>query len=136
MAIKPYRKCVSGVDTAVYDCATDLSGLEFTAVELSVDRKVSAYSSGVVVGILMNRPSNTGTAGEMSFEAIVQESGHALWKNTGAVAAGQLVTVTTGGVCTVSTPTNKDKVYGVCIVGAATGLNATIKLFPRCVENV
>lgn len=126
----PFREALPG-DISSYNPDGDMSALEYTFVELDTtrERTVKAWSSGLPVGVLVNRPTETATSTNFSVTALVQWRGKALVKaGSGALAAGDLVKVGTGGVGDKATPTAGDVIVGQCEVGAAAGLPATVRL--------
>lgn len=128
----PYRTTVPG-DIGSYDVEGDLASNEYCAVELDTARArcVKAFAGGIPVGVLMNRPTETGTSTSFSLTAQVQERGHALLKaGSGGIAAGDLVKITTGGVGIKATPSDGDYIFGLCTVGAAEGYAGTVLIRP------
>jgi len=126
----PFREAMPG-DISSYDVEGDLTTLEYTFVELDTARNrcVKAWSSGLPVGVLCNRPIEDGTSTAFSTIALVQLRGKALVKaGSGDLAAGDWVKVTTGGVGVKATPTAGDVIVGQCEVGAVAGLPATVRL--------
>jgi hypothetical protein len=126
----PFREAQPG-DISSYDVEGDLTALEYTFVELDTSRNrcVAAWTSGLPVGVLCNRPIEDGTSTAFSTIALVQTRGKALVKaGSGGLAAGDWVKVTTGGVGIKATPTAADVIVGQCEVGAVEGLPATVRL--------
>jgi hypothetical protein len=126
----PFREAMPG-DISSYDVEGDLTALEYTFVELDTvrNRCVKAWSSGLPVGLLCNRPIEDATSTAFSTVAQVQLRGKGLCKaGSGGLAAGDWVKVTTGGVGVKATPTAGDVIVGQCEVAAAEGLPATIRL--------
>ena len=90
---------------------------------------MQAWTSGLPVGVLVNAPVETPTATKFSLTAIVQLRGKALVKaGSGGLAVGDWVKVDTGGVGVTATPTAGDVIVGQVEMGAAAGLNATVRL--------
>lgn len=126
----PFREALPG-DISSYNPDGDMSALEYTFVELDTARArtVKAWVSGLPVGVLVNRPTETATSTNFSITALVQWRGKALVKaGSGALAVGDWVKVGTGGVGDKATPTAGDVIVGQCEVGAAAGLPATVRL--------
>ena len=126
----PFREALPG-DISPYNPDGDMSSLEYTFVELDTTRArtVKAWSSGLPVGVLVNRPTETATSTNFSITALVQWRGKALVKaGSGALAVGDWVKVGTGGVGDKATPTAGDVIVGQCEVAAAAGLPATVRL--------
>ncbi len=126
----PFREAMPG-DISSYDVEGDLSSLEYCFVELDTARGrcVAAWTSGLPVGVLCNRPVETPSSTAFSTVAQVQWRGKALVKaGAGALAAGDWVKVGTGGVGDKATPTAGDIIVGQCEVGAAAWLPATVRL--------
>jgi hypothetical protein len=118
-------------DISSYDVDGDMSALENTFVQLDTTRQrtVQAWTSGVPVGVLRNRPVETPTQTNFSLVAMVQWRGKAPVKTgTGGLAAGDYVKVTTGGVGIKATPADKDFIVGQCEVAGAEGYIATVRL--------
>jgi hypothetical protein len=126
----PFREAMPG-DISSYDVEGDLTLLEYTFVELDTSRNrcVKAWSSGLPVGVLCNRPIEDATSTAFSTVGLVQLRGKALVKaGSGGLAAGDWVKVTTGGVGIKATPTAGDVIVGQCEVAAAQDLPATVRL--------
>ena len=128
----PFREAMPG-DISVYDVTGDLTALEYCAVQLDTTyaRTVEAWTSGMPVGFLCNKPiaAASATSTKFSTEALVQWRGKALVKaGSGGLAVGDLVKLTTGGVGIKATPTDHDIIVGQCEVAAAEGLPATVRL--------
>jgi hypothetical protein len=126
-----YFETVPG-DVSSFDTYGDLTALQFTFVSLygSADRTVQAWTSGMPVGVLINKPTASPTYLKQTNVAQVQTRGFAKVKvGSGGVTAGQLVKLAAGGVVVTATPTDKDIIVGQCVVGGAVGLYATIQLF-------
>lgn len=126
----PFEEFVPG-DRSVYDVDGDMSALTNTFVQLDTSRPrtVQAWTSGLPVGVLVNAPVETPTATKFSLTAIVQLRGKALVKaGSGGLAVGDWVKVDTGGVGVTAIPTAGDVIVGQVEVGAAAGLNATVRL--------
>lgn len=126
----PFREALPG-DISSYNPDGDMSALEYTFVELDTARArtVKAWSSGLPVGVLVNRPTETATSTNFSITALVQWRGKALVKaGVAGLAVGDWVMVGTGGVGDKATPTAGDVIVGQCEVAAAAGLPATVRL--------
>ncbi len=129
----PFREAMPG-DISSYDVTGDMTSLEYTFVQLDTTyaRTVEAWTSGIPVGVLCNRPIEEASVSSTKFQtvALVQWRGKALVKaGSGGLGVGDLVKVTTGGVGVASTPTAKDIIVGQCEVAAAEGYPATVRLF-------
>lgn len=126
----PFREALPG-DISSYNPDGDMSSLEYTFVELDTTRArtVKAWSSGLPVGVLVNRPTEAATSTNFSITALVQWRGKALVKTgSSGLAVGDWVKVGTGGVGDKATPTAGDVIVGQCEVAAAAGLPATVRL--------
>ncbi len=128
----PFREAMPG-DISPFDVYGDLTAYEYCFVQqrAAVNRTVEAYSSGLSAGVLCNRPIEEASVTSAKFQTVaqVQTRGVALVKaGSGALAAGDWVKVGTGGVGDKATPTAADIIVGQCIVGAAAGLPASVRL--------
>jgi hypothetical protein len=128
----PFREAMPG-DISSYDVTGDLTALEYTFVQLDTTygRTVEAWTSGLPVGVLCNKPiaEASATSTKFSTTALVQLRGKALVKaGSGALAAGDWVKLGPGGVGDKATPSAGDLIVGQCEVGAAAGYPATVRL--------
>jgi hypothetical protein len=126
-----FREYVPG-DVSAYDVEGDLTTLEYCFVQLDTSRArcVAAWTSGVPVGVLVNKPIEDGTVTAFSTVAMVQTKGKALVKaGTGGIAVGDLVKLAAGGVAVKATPTAGDIIVGQCEYAAADTKIGTVRLF-------
>jgi hypothetical protein len=128
----PFREAMPG-DISSYDVDGDMTALEYTFVQLDTNhaRTVQAWTSGLPVGVLCNRPIETASVSSTKFQtvALVQYRGKALVKTgTGGLAVGDWVKLEAGGLGIKATPTAADVIVGQCEVAAAAGYPATVRL--------
>ena len=126
-----FQEVVPG-DISAYDVEGDLAALEYTFVQLDTSRArcVAAWTSGLPVGVLRNKPTENGISTSFSTVAMVQTKGKALVKaGTGGIALGDLCKLAAGGVVVKATPTAGDIIVGQCEYAAADTKVGTIRLF-------
>ena len=115
---------IAGEDIGFMTAAADLSAKQYFIVDVSADKAVNLASSAgqAVLGVLQNDPVSGATA-------LVRTSGVSKVEvGTGGLAAGDLVQANANGEAIAAA--SGDYTVGMCLIGAAAGELATIKVTP------